>query len=113
MAAAERRRRRGGVVADRPAERCCVCDEPMGKAGEGEDSLYCCGMGPFCEACFDDHQRKYGVHAEVSALLCERDAAYKKGLIDGLTRFAWWKDGVQYVGTSGTTLKQAIKDAEA
>jgi len=30
--------------------------------------------------------------------------------IDGLTRFAWWKDGKQYVGTCGTTLAQAIGD---
>lgn len=29
--------------------------------------------------------------------------------IKGFTYFAWWKDGVQYVGERGTTLKQAIK----
>ena len=32
----------------------------------------------------------------------------KQGLIDGLTRYAWWRDGTQYVGTCGTTLKDAI-----
>ena len=37
---------------------------------------------------------------------------YKKGFIDGLTAFAHWKDGTQYVGTSGTTLKQAIKEVK-
>ena len=30
----------------------------------------------------------------------------------GMTRFAWWKDGTQYVGTCGTTLAQAKADAE-
>lgn len=35
-----------------------------------------------------------------------------KGVIAGITMFAWWKDGVQEVGTTGTTLKKAIKDAE-
>ena len=35
-----------------------------------------------------------------------------KGVIAGITMFAWWKDGHQEVGTTGTTLKQAIKDAE-
>ena len=30
----------------------------------------------------------------------------------GLRAFAWWKDGVQYVGTSGTTLAEAIKKGE-
>lgn len=27
-----------------------------------------------------------------------------------LTRFAYWKDGIEYVGTCGTTLASAIKD---
>lgn len=38
---------------------------------------------------------------------------YYDGIIEGLTRYAWWKDGVQYVGTCGSTLKQAIADVEA
>lgn len=37
---------------------------------------------------------------------------YKRGLIEGVTRFAWWKDGTQYVGTCGTTLKEAIAEIE-
>lgn len=40
------------------------------------------------------------------------DKEYKKGLIDGVTRYAWWKDGVQYVGTFGKTLKQAIEEID-
>jgi len=36
---------------------------------------------------------------------------YRKGYEDGLRDFAWWKDGIQYVGC-GTTLKQALKEAE-
>ena len=38
---------------------------------------------------------------------------YYDGIIEGLTRYAWWKDGVQYVGTCGSTLRQAIADVEA
>jgi hypothetical protein len=34
------------------------------------------------------------------------------GAIAGLIMYAWWKDGVQYVGTSGTTLKAAIELVE-
>ena len=34
---------------------------------------------------------------------------YQRGYVDGLTAFAWWKSGEQFVGTSGTTLKHAIK----
>jgi len=35
-----------------------------------------------------------------------------EGLIDGIKMYAWWKDGTQYVGTTGTTLKEAIKRLE-
>lgn len=35
-------------------------------------------------------------------------AAYDQGFIDGLSCFAWWRDGVQYVGTSGTRLQDAV-----
>ena len=38
--------------------------------------------------------------------------AYKEGVKSGIRRFAWWRDGVEYVGTSGTTLKKAIEDIE-
>ena len=35
-------------------ERCCMCDEPTGKAGRGEDSLYTeDGRGPYCPGCWD------------------------------------------------------------
>jgi hypothetical protein len=34
--------------------------------------------------------------------------AYYKGLREGIERFAWWRDGVQYVGTTGRTLKEAL-----
>ncbi len=41
-------------------ERCHECDDPTGRAGIGEDSLYCdegeCdGVGPFCEEGWDKH----------------------------------------------------------
>lgn len=35
---------------------------------------------------------------------------YKKGIAEGLKRYAWWGDGVQQVGTCGTTLKSALED---
>jgi hypothetical protein len=33
--------------------------------------------------------------------------AYYDGVKEGLWRHAWWKDGVEYVGNSGTTLREA------
>ena len=35
---------------------------------------------------------------------------YKEGYEAGLRAYAWWKDGVQYVGSCGTTLDQALKE---
>ena len=37
---------------------------------------------------------------------------YWRGFEDGIRRFAWWKDGTEYVGTCGKTLKQAIHEAK-
>lgn len=37
---------------------------------------------------------------------------YDVGYIDGLRAYAWWRDGVQYVGTTGTLLNEAIKNME-
>ena len=36
--------------------------------------------------------------------------AYHEGLREGLEMYAHWKDGVQYVGTCGKTLKQALAE---
>ena len=45
-------------------------------------------------------------------LKTEREAhLYYIGVIEGLTRYAWWKDGTQMVGTCGSTLKQATSEA--
>ena len=39
------------------AECCCKCLQPTGRAGRGEDSIYCdhCDSGPYCEECADAH----------------------------------------------------------
>lgn len=34
---------------------------------------------------------------------------YRRGVVEGMTRYAWWKDGVQYVGDGHHTLRQAIE----
>lgn len=38
----------------------------------------------------------------------ERIHLYYDGMIAGITKYAHWKDGVQYVGTCGKTLNEAI-----
>ena len=40
---------------EKSIERCHLCDEPTGKAGVGDGSLYDgAGVGPYCERCFPD-----------------------------------------------------------
>jgi hypothetical protein len=41
-----------------------------------------------------------------------RAAYYQAGLEEGIRRFAHWKDGEQFVGTCGKTLKAALKELE-
>uniref|UniRef100_A0A6M3LX22 RING-type domain-containing protein n=1 Tax=viral metagenome TaxID=1070528 RepID=A0A6M3LX22_9ZZZZ len=37
-------------------EYCLACGEPTGRAGRGDDSIYCdCGSGPFCIECWRCH----------------------------------------------------------
>lgn len=38
--------------------------------------------------------------------------AFYDGLIEGVHMYAWWKDGVQYVGTTGKTYRQALAELE-
>lgn len=37
---------------------------------------------------------------------------YIRGKEDGIRLYAWWKDGIQYVGTTGWTLKEALEDSK-
>lgn len=38
----------------------------------------------------------------------ELNKSYYNGIREGITQYAWWKDGVQYVGTTGETLRDAL-----
>lgn len=40
-------------------------------------------------------------------------ATYCRGMMTGLMAHAWWKDGIQYVGSTGTTLAEAIDVVKA
>lgn len=44
-------------------EECCVCGSHTGRAGRGDDSIYCddCDMGPFCEGCWHQHEAAHDV----------------------------------------------------
>jgi hypothetical protein len=36
--------------------------------------------------------------------------SFYDGMREGVALYAYWKDGVQYVGTTGKTLKKALED---
>jgi hypothetical protein len=40
----------------------------------------------------------------------ERLKMFYSGLREGITRFAHWNDGIQYVGTTGKSLLVAIRE---
>ncbi|KKM97703.1 hypothetical protein LCGC14_1165210 [marine sediment metagenome] len=76
---------------------------------EGEQILF--QQGPIICRNGVRHKRHKG------CLYCERDNAeakskteYQRGFTEGVTLYAWWKDGVQYVGCGSRTLEQALKN---
>lgn len=66
------------------------------------------GLGPNSHICLEPE-----VYAELRNFWEQQTGGseFLRGVIAGLTAFAWWKDGTQYVGTCGTTLKAAIEAA--
>ena len=45
--------------------------------------------------------------------LADLNEAYYNGIREGIAQYAHWKDGVQYVGTTGKTLKKALADIDS
>jgi len=39
----------------------------------------------------------------------EETLAFYEGMKCGIIMYSWWRDGVQYVGTTGKTLKEAAE----
>jgi hypothetical protein len=55
------------------------------------------------------------MRGRIEGAAAEREAqtrAYYKGLREGVSNYAYWRDGVQHVGTTGRTLKEAIGDID-
>ena len=61
---------------------------------------------------FSDHPPLIAADSIYGKKIGDVTAAFEQGFIEGLREYAWWKDGVQYVGTCGTTLTQAIERAK-
>jgi hypothetical protein len=63
----------------------------------------------------DDGNERYRDKGTVSSAEAREwyQKAYDKGFQDALHCFAHWRDGVQYVGMTGMTLKAAIQSRQA
>lgn len=62
------------------------------------------------KACTGDKQLARDAYAAGMGDPVAYDVVYQKGLAEGIRMYAHWKSGVQYVGTCGTTLEQALKN---
>ena len=88
----------------RPEERCFVCDEPTGRAGRSDDSIYWADTGPWCLSCssalrqevLDDCSAEIGSRIR-SAETAERERciASIRGLLPQFGPQSRWDDGVQ------------------
>lgn len=52
--------------------------------------------------------RAHRAETRIKELETQLKSSYRQGVIDGIQRYAWWRDGVEMVGTCGKTLKEAI-----
>ena len=51
-------------------ELCIRCQEPTGRAGWDEDSLYASGFGPYCSDCWDDIPHEFAEQIEALQKRC-------------------------------------------
>lgn len=89
-------------MASERIERCVECDEPTGKAGRCEDSLYDdddIGIGPFCEDCF--HKRLAKKTREEQAVSAWEDEIGSK---------RHWRDEEEYEHAKELVRKGASHD---
>lgn len=54
-------------------------------------------VGGYCLVCTEERIKGY-------------ETAWAVGYEAALRRFSWWKDGIQYAGSCGTTLEEALKE---
>ena len=54
-------------------------------------------------------QERDAARAELRSTAERRNEEILSAVETGLRAYAWWKDGIQYVGTAGRTLKSAIE----
>lgn len=89
-------------------ERCLICDDPTGRAGRWDDSIYAGDIGPWCESCWDAVLSVATEWAGVATTtpLTPRDArvaAHLRALAAALDRSrAWYQRELEASETGGS-----------
>lgn len=88
-----------------------------GRYGHSQSLERLAERGGFAPGEMDEFLPDWRERCDENAALRERleaaeKDAYKRGFIDGIRAYAHHKDGVQYVGTTGRTLKDAVANVE-
>lgn len=79
--------------------RCPHCDRPVKLHNEPMSELFICYLNVTGEnEWYRSYEREFDDRLN-----------FLRGMITGFTCYAWWKDGKQYVGSTGTTLRQALE----
>lgn len=86
----------------------CDCDSDAWREGEVSQEEAIANAAFTVECC----NKVLKEQKEVEKKDLEKILSYILGLRQGVERFAWWKDGQQFVGSCGYTLKQAYVDID-
>ena len=85
-------------------------DEGIGSEKMKRDIAKSARVNPVTFPCLDPEGCK---HFKNEIKLCAENKRLKEEIKqaynEGLRAYAWWKDGVQYVGSCGATLKEAMR----
>jgi len=92
----------------------CAFVEALGMDAENKNREVA-GFSPaYAHEQFMEVLDRYGVHhnAVERKYKIMSDSSYYDGMRRGITLYAWWKDGVQYVGAGIRTLKKALEEVD-
>lgn len=91
-------------------EHCCACDEPTGRAGAADDSLYTnSDYGPFCYSCYEGAS---WADAELTRLRAI-NKAYEKQIAESAAVYAErdrLKEELQCVNECAVTLQRQVDE---
>lgn len=87
-------------------------NEPPGQSPCRPNGFWFCSEHPTCDHVTNTvREAQVKAQAAVDCVRHECQKSWLEGYLAGLEAYAWWNDGVQYVGSCGKTLADAIAEA--